>query len=134
MPKFILAFMFLIAGSAEAGQVRWFPVNMSLGCVPLSDLYRAYPELDGKETPNEIVDVLQKSATNVKARPFVDQYDSDLYRKSHPNGIADETAKEQAIRKVFTKSNAVTVTWSRNGIDDVLLFYTEELCKTLHRK
>jgi len=134
MRYFSLALLSLVAGSAGAATQRWFPVNMELGCVPFSDLYHVHPELDGRKSPSELVDTLKKNYTNAKAQPFVEVYDSKSYREGHPNGAADATAAEQATRKLFTRSNAVMLTWSKDGNDDGLLLYIADLCKSLYGK
>ena len=132
MRHFVPVLILFLAGLAKAEPAQWFPVNMGRGCVPMSDLYLGYVELMGKKTPSEFVEVLKKDSKNVKLQPFVDLYDSELYRKEHPHGTT--TAAEDAVRKLFTRSNAVMITWSRKGEDDGLLFYDEELCKSLYGK
>ncbi|SHG96915.1 hypothetical protein [Massilia sp. CF038] len=124
----------LLATHSAAAEPGWFPVNMQLGCVPLQDLYDNYPDFKGVKSPSGVVAILQKNGSEVKAQPFADMYDSEEYRTAHPNGAASETPQEQAIRKLFTKSNAIMVTWKRGSVEDGLLFYTEALCKTVYRK
>lgn len=129
---FCVVSAFLIGGISEAGQPRWRPVNMSLGCVPFSDLYAIHPELSAKTTPKEVVEALKVRVASAKAQSFLDFLETGL-KSMKPSDEKDiQEAEYKSMRKLYTKSNAI-ITWSREGDrDDGFLLYTEELCISLY--
>jgi hypothetical protein len=129
-----LTLALLCASAAHAADPVWFPVNMTYGCVPMSDMDAVYPQLKGGKTPAEFAAMLASKGAKTRIVPFVDQYDSEEYRSSHPNGAADESAQEKAMRKLFTASNALMLTWDLQGRRDGLLFYTGPLCQSIYGK
>lgn len=126
-----IALTLLMGSAVEADEIRWLPIRIPGRCVPLADLYYAYPALTGKKTPSEIVAFLERTSTNVKTQPALTLYESEPYVSEAAEMGAEASERRKKVRKLFTKSNAILVTWNRAGNADGVMLYTEDLCKSL---
>lgn len=123
----------LLAGTAQAKERRWYPVNMELGCVPLADLYAHTPATQDKTTPEQIVKALKVQYKNVKSGPFLDFLAEQNALEGKPKASPDPD--QRVMRTMVTRSNAVYITWcAQEEVEDGILLFDAALCKKAYGK
>ena len=105
---------------------------MEQGCVPMADLYKAYPELTGTTTPEQVVKALKAHYENVQQQPFLTYL--AMNEVQSPKAREDAESSGSAPNKFLTKSNAIAISWRANGADDGVLLFTEDLCRKIYGK
>lgn len=124
--------LLLFSSHAHAAKVLWRPFHMEQGCVPLTDLYKAYPVLVGTTTPEQVVKALKANYENVQQQSFL-AYSALNDDQSHK---AQEEAEsgDDVLYKFLTESNAVIISWRAGAVDDGVLLFTEDLCRKIYGK
>lgn len=131
-----IAFSFLlsIGGAAHASASEWFPVNRELGCVPFSDLASVYPILSETRSPSGVLKVMKERYPNAKAMPFLELLELEHGVDGEAKAKAEANPAYAKVLKLYTKENAIYVSWGQDESAEGELFYTSELCKAMFGK
>lgn len=124
---------------AQAGDYKsndWYIMSHD-GCVPMVEMYEAFPGFAGAKTPQAWLDKLRSipvgrgnpitiepiKPSDAELKPYVDLVKQEnLDAKARPE-------KSSRFQAMFTKTNAIALTFKNH--DEKIVFFLGDLCKEL---
>jgi hypothetical protein len=123
--RHLAAVLLLVSHATWAAEPMWQAVNMQSGCVSLGDLYALYPELEGQQTPQDLLRAIRTTHQDARMQSFL-EFSADM------EAAQGGQAGSHVIPKAYTKSNAIMVHWGTAPDVDGFLLYTQDLCKAIY--
>ncbi|MFZ6776233.1 hypothetical protein ACO0LD_05320 [Undibacterium sp. Ji83W] len=117
----------MLMNRANAGETKWLALNREEGCVPLTEMYEQFPQLSGKVTPTEILNVLRKSYPHASKKTFLDVITAE-YRSSNTK----PTTEDRFMHKLITRDNAYVIFFKEDSPEIIL--FSEQLCSALMKR
>lgn len=125
MRTLFLFIALLAAPTCLASEQKWYALIVGSGCKPLDRLYRLFPYLDGKTTPEGLKEAMNAKYNDAKLEPFL----TAMWRELRESG-EEQNTKDKEFFSHFTRTNALLLTGNEGKLAIPLV--TEALCAEIH--